>query len=72
MSVFVGLVAVMTFAIGTWGVRNLDELVPPVLSEDEQRKRTRVYRRGARVLQITAVLFAASAVATLFVHAPPR
>lgn len=72
MVVFVSLVAVMMFAIGTWGARHVDELVPTVLSEEEQKKRTRVYRRGARVLQFTALLFAASAVATLFVHAPPR
>jgi hypothetical protein len=65
MALFIGLTAVAMFAIGTWGARNATELIPSVLSEEERAKRARVYKRGARVLQFTAVLFLASLLAAV-------
>jgi hypothetical protein len=55
--VFIGLLAVMMFAIGQWGRKRAATLVPPSLSTEEREKRARVYKRGAVVLQLTAVAF---------------
>jgi hypothetical protein len=58
LALFVVLLAVMMFGIGQWGRKGAASLVPPSLSADEREKRARVYKRGAVILQLTAVAFA--------------
>jgi hypothetical protein len=56
--------AVVMFGVGRWGARNVPRLLSPHLDDEQRDKQERVMRRGARVLQLVAVVLACL---TLFV-----
>jgi hypothetical protein len=60
-----GLVALISFALGRWGLHNSADLVPASGPADRRAHEERKIRRGARSLMVVSALFAAMAVLSL-------
>lgn len=65
ISVALVLCAAVLGLLGNWGRRRGQELVPPGLSAEDQRRQERVIRRGALACFVAATLFLVAAVGSL-------